>query len=458
MKKIYQSIIGIYFVLAVISLSSCEDFLDVKPTSSIVADNAITDARTARASIIGVYASLKSYCTGSELTLGVMPADNVSFGGSQSQNIDLDNNAFTVTNSAIVGAYRSLYSLINRANWVIASLDNVTDPLFTSEEKDQILGEAYFIRAFGYFNLGRSWGGVQIQLTPTTDLSVLNGIRRSTLAETYAQVKADLTEAERLLPENNTTRNRAQKSIARALRARLHLYAGEWAEAETYASQVIANPKYELVYPYQAFFTSPFLTKESVFEITFSTNDRNSTWSSWYPSSVVRSGSYQFVPTNEIAEKLTNPEIAGSRSALIKNDPRVGYYGVLYNTAVASASVVQSTDPAYVIRIAELYLIRAEARAKKVSADLSGAIADLNAIRQRADLAPFPSTSNAQAVILAIEEERRIEFAFEAHRWYDLVRTERVKEVLGVEKNYWLFPIPQADILSDPDIEQNPGY
>ncbi|KAA6310106.1 RagB/SusD family nutrient uptake outer membrane protein [termite gut metagenome] len=119
---------------------------------------------------------------------------------------------------------------------------------------------------------------------------------------------------------------------------------------------------------------------------------------------------------------------------------------------------MQSTDPAYVIRIAELYLIRAEARAKKVSADLSGAIADLNAIRQRADLAPFPSTSNVQAVILAIEEERRIEFAFEAHRWYDLVRTERVKEVLGVEKNYWLFPIPQADILSDPDIEQNPGY
>ncbi|KAA6310107.1 RagB/SusD family nutrient uptake outer membrane protein, partial [termite gut metagenome] len=87
MKKIYQSILGIYFVLAVISLSSCEDFLDVKPTSSIVADNAITDARPARASIIGVYASLKSYCTGSELTLGVMPADNVSFGGSQSQNI-----------------------------------------------------------------------------------------------------------------------------------------------------------------------------------------------------------------------------------------------------------------------------------------------------------------------------------------------------------------------------------
>ncbi|MGQ7414314.1 RagB/SusD family nutrient uptake outer membrane protein, partial [Streptococcus suis] len=93
----------------------------------------------------------------------------------------------------------------------------------------------------GYFDLGRGWGGVQLQLQPTSDLSVLKGIKRSTLDQTYDQVLSDLIKAEQLLPDDATTRNRAQKSIVRALRARLHLYRKQWTDAENYATQVISN-------------------------------------------------------------------------------------------------------------------------------------------------------------------------------------------------------------------------
>ena len=103
-----------------------------------------------------------------------------------------------------------------------------------------------------------------------------------------------------------------------------------------------------------------------------------------------------------------------------------------------------------------MYLIRAEARAQL--GDLGGALDDVNAIRARADVEALDSDDQTE-ILLAIERERAVEFAFEAHRWFDLTRTERVGEVLGLtDRNYWVFPIPYSDVLSDPDVEQNPGY
>lgn len=295
--------------------------------------------------------------------------------------------------------------------------------------------------------MGRGWGDVQLQLKPTTDLEAVKGIRRSSLQQTYDQVQADLTRAESLLPEDATTRNRAQKSTARALRARLHLYRKEWAQAEAYATQVTGNGKYALVSPYKTFFTAPFGTAESVFELAFSSNDRNTFWNLWYPSSA--GGQFTLKPSAAFVIKISNPAIGGTRSSLIAGTGS-NVYGTLYNTTLTS------TDPSYVIRIAELYLIRAEARAQQ--ANLTGALADLNIVRSRAGAAA--STAATQAgLLLAIEEENSLEFAFEAHRWFDLVRTGRAGAVLGItNQNFWLFPIPLSDVLSDPDVVQNPGY
>ncbi|MEX6689839.1 RagB/SusD family nutrient uptake outer membrane protein [Danxiaibacter flavus] len=447
MKPLNKIIKGIAMLWMLSAFVSCKKYLTEIPNNAVPSTAAITDAGTARAAIIGAYDGLQNYYASNYPTLGTITADNVVFNGTLSQYLQLDQNAIPTDNVTTVAAYQGIYSMINTANSVIAFVPSVNDPLLTNDEKNKILGEAYFIRAIGYFDLGRGWGGVQLQLKPTTDLSALKGIKRSTLDETYDQVLADLVQAEQLLPEDAKTRNRAQKSTARALRARLHLYRKQWADAEAYASQVISNTKYSLVKPYGAFFTAPFLSNESVLELTFSANDRNSYWNLWYPSSF--GGQFTLKPSAGIVDKLNNTDIGGARKSLIAGSGN-SVYGVLYNTYATS------TDPAYLIRIAELYLIRAEARAQQNN--LQGALEDLDAVRQRADVAKSTAVTKAQ-VIQAIEDENSVEFAFEAHRWFDLVRTGRAGEVLGLtNKDFWLFPIPYQDILSDPDVTQNPGY
>jgi starch-binding outer membrane protein, SusD/RagB family len=440
---------------SLVLLASCESFLDLKPTNALLADNAVYNAKTSRALVNSAYSSLKSYNNGSAIILGVIPADNVFFGGSQSQNIELDNNAFTVTNSAIVSAYASNYSTINVVNWAISEIPKVVDETFTTGEQDKLVGEAYFIRAFSYFNLVRSWGGIQLQLNPTTDLSSLGDIERSSKEETYAQIFDDLAKADSLLPTDDaTTRNKIQHSILKAFRSRVNLYAKNYEQAETDASEVIGNTKYELVKPYSNFFVAPFLTKEAVFELSATTNNAGTSGSAWFPASGTPKGSYEYRPTNGIITLLNDATKGGTRKALLAKRG-TDYYGNLYYT------YSPNTNPAYVIRIADLYLIRAEARLQKATPDYAGAISDLNAIRGRADATLFPVGSTDKATILqAIWDERRLEFAFEADRWYELVRTEQANSVLGVEPDYWLFPIPQADVLADPSLngENNPSY
>jgi tetratricopeptide (TPR) repeat protein len=433
----------LFFVL------SCENFLDVTPDSAIPEGNpTISNAGTLRAAIIGAYNELQGY-NGNLTTLATASGDNAVGNSSQSAYYQLNQHAVTTDHSTVVSTYGSLYRAVNITNTVIASIPAISDPQLSDAEKNRILGEAYFIRALGYFDLARGWGGVQIQTRPTDNLEVIKGIRRSSLDETYNQVLADLVEAEKLLPDDAATRNRAQKSTAKALRARLHLYREQWEDAERYASEVIANDKYELVKPYINFFTPPFLSKESVFELTFSLNDKNSYWNTWYPSSL--GGSHSLKPSDKIVEKLNDPAIGGSRSVLIAGT------GLSLHTPFYGPTT--GIGPLYLIRIAELYLIRAEARAKKATPDLAGAVEDLNAVRERADVPHREDLTDRNGIIEAIEEENNVEFPFEAHRWFDLVRTKRAGEVLGVTNtNFWLFPIPQSDIFSDPDVEQNPGY
>jgi len=114
------------------------------------------------------------------------------------------------------------------------------------------------------------------------------------------------------------------------------------------------------------------------------------------------------------------------------------------------------SDPSYVVRIAELFLIRAEAYAQLANVD--AALADLNAVRQRAGLSDSDA-ADVESTLLVIENERRLEFGLEAHRWFDLVRTGRAREVLGITNvNRLLLPITAEQILIDDALEQNPGY
>ncbi|RPD50519.1 RagB/SusD family nutrient uptake outer membrane protein [Hymenobacter sediminis] len=435
---------------ATLSFSACNDLLDPTPVQQLPDDQAITDASSARSATIGVYDRVQAYYQLNWPVLGFLPGENVRFNGTLNQFLQIDQNQLSADNVLITEAWTQMYQAVNGANNVLAALPGLSDPLLTATEKNQLLGEAYFLRALVYFDLGRGWGGVPLVLTPTRTKENGRGIRRSTLAQTYDQVLTDLAQAETLLPEA-ATRNRAVKAAARALRARLHLYRQQWTEAEAYATQVISSSNYGLVTPYRAISMAPFLSRESVFELTFSNSDANTMWNNWFPSAL--GGQFNFQPVPAAIALLNDPTVGGNRSALLATTVIAGSnvtYGNLYSRSA------QRDDPSYVLRLAEQYLIRAEAQAKQ--GKLTDALADLNAVRARAGV-PASTAATADALLLAIEDERRVEFAFEADRWFDLVRTGRAGAVLGVtDQRRWLFPLPFNDLVADPDLEQNPGY
>ncbi|WP_426059080.1 RagB/SusD family nutrient uptake outer membrane protein [Hymenobacter sp. B1770] len=439
-----------HLAAASLGLAACDSLLEPTPAQQLPADKAITDAGSARAATIGVYDQVQAYYRLNWPVLGFLPGENVRFNGTLNQFLQIDQNQLSADNVLITEAWTQMYQAVNGANNLIAALPGINDPLLPAAEKNQLLGEAHFLRALVYFDLGRGWGGVPLVLTPTRTKENGQGIRRSTLAQTYDQVLADLTQAETLLPDG-ATRNRAVKATARALRARLHLYRQQWAPAETYATQVIGSSNYRLVTPYRAFSTAPFLSQESVFELTFSNSDANTMWNNWFPSAL--GGQFNFQPVPAAIAQLNDPAVGGTRSALLASTIIAGSsvtYGNLYSRSA------QRDDPSYVLRLAEQYLIRAEARARL--GKLPEAIADLNAVRARAGLSSTTATT-ADQLLLAIENERKIEFVFEADRWFDLVRTGRAGEVLGVtDQRRWLFPIPFNDLVADRDLEQNPGY
>ncbi|MBC6988399.1 RagB/SusD family nutrient uptake outer membrane protein [Hymenobacter sp. BT491] len=449
-QSIYRLLFAFQAAAVTLSFTACNDLLEPTPAQQLPDDKAITDAGSARSATIGAYDRVQAYYQLNWPVLGFLPGENVRFNGTLNQFLQIDQNQLSADNVLITEAWTQMYQAVNAANNVIAGVPGVNDPLLPVAEKNQLLGEAYFLRALVFFDLGRGWGGVPLVLTPTRTKENGKGVGRSTLAQTYDQVLADLTQAETLLPDG-TTRNRAVKSTARALRARLHLYRQQWADAETYATQVISTSNYRLATPYRTFSTAPFLSQESVFELTFSNSDANTMWNNWFPSAL--GGQFNFQPVPAAIALLNDPAVGGSRSALLATTVIAGAnvtYGNLYSRSA------QRDDPSYVLRLAEQYLIRSEARAKL--GKLPEAIADLNAVRSRAGVGPTTATT-ADQLLLAIENERRVEFAFEADRWFDLVRTGRAGTVLGVtDQKRWLFPIPFNDLVADPDLQQNPGY
>jgi starch-binding outer membrane protein, SusD/RagB family len=448
MKRIFSLVI-----LVALALSSCKKFLDVAPRDAISDEATIVDKASAQTAIRGVYRALSAdnYYGSSFPSIGYLSGDNVQWTGSQSIVQEFISHKVKADNATVAGVWSAIYNTINKANFVIDRVPTVTDATFTEVDRNQITGEGYFIRALAYFDLARTWGGVQIVTSPTISAKDKSGISRSSQADTYQQVLNDLQQAENLLaPPTAQNPVRANRETAWALRSRFHLYRGEWALAESYASKVLANTtNYQLLKPYASFFTpaSAVATKESVFELAYSSTYTNAHRGQWQPPA--NGGTRQIAPSDAFIALVNDPLIGGNRSALVAKTSAGLWYGNLYYRSPA-------TDPAYVIRIAELYLIRAEARAHLN--DLTGALNDLNAIRSRAGLTAS-TASTADDVLLAIENERRIEFAFEPHRWFDLVRTGRAGAVLGVtDPNKYFLPIPATELLTDPSLTQNPGY
>ena len=433
-----------YIVLigAILSFSSCHKFLDVLPTNAVSDDQAITDSASATNAVRGAYRALAAggYYGATYQFDALLSGNALNYTQSGASQLQFQYHTVTADNNDLETIWAAAYAAVNDANFVIAKVPGIVTPTLSQSYKNQLLGEAHFIRALAYFDLGRAFGGVQLFLSPTSKVSDKLGKLRSSQADTYAQVLADLNEAETLLPAT-TIRDRATRKTVWALRARLYLYQQQWAKAETDAGQIIADSAdYKLVTPYSSFFNQ-VNTTESVFELSYSLAYPNPMYGNWK-----KGGNY--TPNTALVTLLQNPAIGGNRSALLLTSG-TSILGNLYPLS-------NGTNPVYVIRVAELWLIRAEARAQQNN--LAGALSDLNTVRTRAGLANSTAATQ-EDLLLAIENERRVEFALEPQRWFDLVRTGRAPAVLNVtDPNHYLFPVPAPELSADHSLTQNPGY
>lgn len=441
MKTIYITAIAMAAMLA-----ACDSPLETTPTTAIPSDEALTTARGIELAVTGAYSTLQDGSLyGRELTVyPELYADNLRFTGTFGTDGEVGNRNVTADNGAILGVWEVLYDGINEVNNVLAAIPEVSD--LSAAEADQLRGEALFLRGLHYFNLVRYFGGVPIVTEPSSGVSEESNVARSSLDEVYTLIESDLEEAANLL-EPSSASGRATQGAANALLARVYLEQGEWAAARDKATQVIESGEYELVENYADLFETEN-SSGSIFELQFSINDSNSQAFWYFPPDL--GGRQGYTPTDELYAAFESGDERLDFSIGVLDD------GTLYGSKYFR--VASGDDNVIVLRLSEMYLIRAEANAR-LGADPAVVRADINVIRNRAGLPDLPTTVDTEEeLITAILEQRRLEFAFEGYRFFDLRRTGRAMEVLDISANQLLWPIPQAERDVNSNLEQNPGY
>ncbi len=426
---------------------SC-DVLDVEPQNSIPASDAFKNKNDLERGILGAYNSFQSlsYYGRTYIIFSDLAADNLSHPDNATAvaYAEVDNNAILPENSSVDGIWSAIYDGLNVANNVLSKVSEIPD--MTEAERNKAFGELYFIRALHHFNLTNYFGAIPIKTQPTIGLGNVDA-PRDPVEMVYDQIIADLLLAAEYLPPSSQ-KIRASRNAANALLARVYLYQKDYANASATATKVINDGGNSLLLDYADIFDSEG-TAESIFEIDYTTLDRNRVAEYNFPLSV--NGRGEVTPSTDIL------------SSYEPNDER---FDATYATAGTTLYAVKYDDLStgseniIVIRFAEMYLIRAEAEAH-----LSGSVVsirnDINTIRNRAGLADIQFGTYPE-LLLAIEKERRLEFAFEGYRWFDLVRTERAIDVLNTvtHVNQTLFPIPLSELITNtnPGMLQNPGY
>jgi hypothetical protein len=443
------------------TLSSCESFLEVDlPKSKVASELVFSDDVTATSAIIGIYHDMinagPSFANGSfqsVTALSGLSADELSVFNKLTFNlVEFEKNAVTAENEYALSLWTSMYKTIYQSNAVIEGLNN--SQAVSSAVKNQLRGEALFVRAFTHFYLVNLFGDVP--LITTTDYTKNASVSRTPAATVYEQIVDDLILAQGLLNEEYLTieddfvtksRARPNKYAAAALLARVYLYMEDWQNAETQATQVISNTSmYELITEVdQVFLIS---TKEAIWQLRPVAPNYNTLEGADFIIPIGSAPRYY-----ELKDQLLDAfEADDKRLASWVSNIDTLYFPFKYKIQQGSTL----TEYSMVLRLGEQYLIRAEARAQLDN--ISGAQDDLNMIRDRAGLDDTPANDKA-LLLLAIENERHVELFTEwGHRWLDLKRTGRADAVLGPIKSDWapgdqFYPIPQSEINKNPNLK-----
>ncbi|WP_421943310.1 RagB/SusD family nutrient uptake outer membrane protein [Pedobacter sp.] len=479
--------ISILIVLSCVFLAGCrKSFLQQDPISTIATTNAYKTVGDFTLALSGAYSSLQGGgITTNSYVFREITSDNSLpvASGSVTDQDEFDRFYIRTTNPFILSAWNDGYNAINRVNTILGRIDPVS---MDQALKARFIAESKFIRAVVYFNLVRTFGDVPLVLNEIPDPDEGYNFGRNAVVEVYAQIEKDLTEAEAVLPVSYTGANigRASKGAAKSLLGRVLLTQKKYPQASIKLKEVIDFGIYSLMDNYADYFrVANKNNRESVFEIQFKSGGagEGNPWpNAFAPQNsgnvvIAFGGDGNNQPTNDLVQ------------AYEANDDRKGVTLATSYVNAAGATIQGNFVKKYfdvpvakndngnnipLIRYADVLLMYAECLNEQGYQPSGDAFRYLNLIRMRAKL---PAKTAVQlpdqaSFRLAMEEERRVEFAFEGLRWYDLVRTDRAIPVMNSKRalfgivnpltvNNLIFPVPQSQIdINSSKIKQNPGY
>lgn len=466
MKKIFCIYLLTAFLLSTV-LTGCKKLIAIgTPQNQLVSGSVFTDTVTAEAAVIGMYAKAANLNPGVDFSEATCMFDGLSSDEGYFYPYNLydpfTQNALTPSFFYPDLYWSSLYNTIYSANALISG-DSVSSlpPAYIA----RTVGEAKFIRALFYFYLVNNFGPVPLVLT--SNVQVATNLPGDSVSAIYAQITKDLTDAAAVLPADFSLYGghptRATSWAANALLARVYLYNRNWAQAQTTASAVIANPG---LFSIQPSLSQVFVANSTEGIMQFMTSITNN----WIASNM---GSASYSPTPNFV--LSDSLYAAFEPGDLRLTAWVGtksYGGTNYPYPAKYTYIFGSGAVQYdqVLRLSEQYLIRAEAETQQ--GDYTDAAADIDVIRTRAGL-PNTTATDKPSLLAALEHENRLEFFCEyGHRWMDLNRwpgianpaMTRASEVYPLDKTTpWqpydaVWPIPLPEITANPNLTQNPGY
>jgi hypothetical protein len=457
MKKYNYLIVVAYLVFFLVG---CSSELDIDPQDSVTEEVALDSEESIQSLLVGAYDRMADgdvYGGWFQMTSDLLGTNgDVTWSGSFSDPRDIWNKTVTVNNAQTESTWTEAYEAINITNIILANLDVVTD----EDSRARIEGEAKFIRGTIYFNLVRlyakDWAdgdptanlGVPLKLQPTAleYNPAENAISRSTVADVYTQVISDLTSAETLLGEENGFY--ATTWSAKAMLARVYQQQRNYAEAVVKANDIIESGQFALVDRVSQAFNQANNTSEDVFAIQVTNQDGENALQTFYAAT-------SFNGRRDIRIRAEYnalfDETDERKSALIYYDASDRRLSGKYKDQFANISIV---------RLAELYLIRAEANLitnEQVGPNTPGE--DLQVLRTRARASDAPTEPTIDDILL----ERKLELGFEGHFIHDIRRHEISISQQGDYEwndNLLVLPIPQREMDANPALQgqQNPGY
>ena len=502
-----QTLAVVAFV--VMSTGCSKDFLDRDPYIGSSAGNFYQTPEDAEAATIACYAPLQvEISDGAHFRwyFGDIVSDDADKGGSGDTDepdlLEFEGFFGDPSSGIVLGEWKTAYKGITYCN---LALENIPGIEMDELEKNALLGEAQFLRAYWYFNLVTTFGGVPLVTRPLAPSEYAQP--RATSEEVWDQIVADLEEAALNLPEKSAystaETGRATRGGANALLAKTHMYRGNnWAECRARCEDVVNSGEYFLDPNYGSIFSEAGENGPgSIWEIQYA-NNTGGNWGAQFWSD----GSYTNVfqrargtfsgygfnlPTQDFVDEFEVWEEQIGPDVIDKIDPRLGYtvykigdnasdWGQISEDATGmphpyyarkyfnpASELAPFGDPNpnggsndRVIRFADVLLMHAEACNQL--GDDAAAIQSLNEVRSRATVPLIEAGSlSGQSLLNAIWHERRVELGLEGHRFFDLVRQGRASLLLDgfIPGKSELFPIPTAEItLSNGQLTQNPGY